>query len=89
MKLGYEPLKVPLFHQCVNLTGGCVTKERYVMTIMDLNKIGYRNESFILAKDVTKIFYVKNMSSEHKKGAIKSKDKPKRNIVFLGKKSLG
>jgi hypothetical protein len=34
------------------------------MTIVDLKKIGYKDEPFILAKDVTQVFYVKDMSGK-------------------------
>jgi hypothetical protein len=53
------------------------------MTIVDFEKIGYKEEPFILAKDVTQVFYVKDMSSKSKN------DKPKRHIVLPGKKIIG
>jgi hypothetical protein len=37
--------------------------DTYGMAIVDLNKIGYKDEPFVLANDVTKVFYVKDMSS--------------------------
>ena len=43
---------------------GGVTKDRYGMTIVDFKKIGYKDEPFVLAKDVTQVFYVKDMSSK-------------------------
>ena len=62
-KLDYSPnFKVPLFRcQWVQLTG--VTKDQYGMTIVDLNNLGYRDEPFVLAQDVSQVFYVKDMSS--------------------------
>jgi hypothetical protein len=49
--LNYGPiLKIPLFRcQWVKLTGGEVTKDQYRMTLVDLNNLGYRDESFVLA----------------------------------------
>ena len=32
-----------------------------------LKKIGYKDEPFVLAKDVTQVFYVKDMASKPKK----------------------
>jgi len=52
-ELDYGPnFKVPLF-RChrVKLTG--VTKDQYGMTIVDLNNLGYRDEPFVLAQDVS------------------------------------
>jgi hypothetical protein len=34
------------------------------MTTVDLKELGYRDEPFILANDVTQIFYVKDISSK-------------------------
>ena len=55
-ELNYAPnFKVPLFWcQWVKLTG--VTKDQYDMTIVDLNNLGYRDEPFVLAQDVSQIF---------------------------------
>ena len=47
--------------------GGGVTTDQYGMTIVDFEKIGYKDEPFVLAKDVTQVFYVKDMSSKPKK----------------------
>src|SRR6185437_9061336 len=58
----YGPLKIPLFRcQWVNRAGGGVTIDRYGMTIVDFKKIGYKEEPFVLAKDVMQVFYVKDM----------------------------
>jgi hypothetical protein len=54
-ELDYGPnFKVPLFQcQWVKVIGGGVTvDQQYGMTIVDLNNLGYRNEPFVLAKDV-------------------------------------
>ena len=62
-------------HQWVKLTG--VTKDQYDMIIVDLNNLGYRDEPFVLAQDVSQVFYVKNMSSKPKKRINKQTDEPK------------
>ena len=82
-------LKVPLFRcKWVNLTGGGVMVDpQYGMTTVDLNNLGYIEEPFVLANDVARVFYVKDMSTK----PIKRKDKkvdtsydvPKRHIVVL------
>jgi hypothetical protein len=88
-ELDYELLKIPLFCcQWVNQAGGGVTIDQYGMKIVDFKKIGYKDELFVLAKDVTQVFYVNDISSKTKKDMSgKSKnDKPKRHIVLPGKK---
>jgi len=86
-ELDYGPLKVPLFRcQWVNRAQGGVMVDRYGMTTVDLNKIGYKDEPFVLAKDVTQVFYVMDISSKPKKGP--NKDQPKRHIVLSGKRKI-
>ena len=48
----------------VKLTGGGVeVDKKYGMTTVDLNNVAYRDEPFVLANDVARVFYVKYMSS--------------------------
>ena len=58
------------------------------MTIVDFKKIGYKDEPFVLAKDVAQVFYVKNMSSKPRKNSVKSDDEPKCHIVLPGKRKI-
>jgi hypothetical protein len=71
-----------------NTARGVMT-DKYGMTIVDLNKIGYKDEPFVLANDVTQVFYVKDMSSipQIKKADDKNiiVNEPKRHIVLPGK----
>ena len=72
-------------------TGGGVTTDNYGMIIVNLNKIGYKEEPFVLAIDVTQVFYVKDMSSKPptKKGAEKAIDnEPKCHIVLPEKRKI-
>ena len=86
MGTDYGPLKIPLFRcQWVNLAQGGVTTDKYGMTIVDLNKIGYKNEPFVLAKDVTQVFFVKDMSSFPKRRA---NIEPKRHMFSQEKDQL-
>ena len=34
------------------------------MTTVDLKELGYRDEPFVLAKDITQVFYVQDMSGD-------------------------
>ena len=73
----------------MKLSGGEVTKDQYGMTIVDLNNLGYRDEPFVLAQDVTQVFYIKDISSKPKKGIKKQKNhEPKRHIVLSGKRNI-
>nr|ABA98354.1 transposon protein, putative, CACTA, En/Spm sub-class [Oryza sativa Japonica Group] len=86
-ELDYGPLKVPLFRcQWVRLTGGGVMIDDSGMTTVDLNKVGYSDEPFVLANNVTQVFYVKEMSSKGKKG--RGPDEPKRHVVLSGKRKI-
>ena len=69
-ELDYGPsFKVSLLRcKWVKLTGGgVILDQQYRMTTVDLKNLGYRDEPFVLAKDVTQVFYVKDMSSIPKK----------------------
>ncbi|KAK1630891.1 hypothetical protein QYE76_005206 [Lolium multiflorum] len=77
----------------VNKTGGGVQVDKlYGMTTVDLNNLGYRDEPFVLAKDVAQVFYVKDMSTKPRKRKHKetntSNDEPKRHIVLSGKRNI-
>jgi len=71
-ELDYGPIKVALF-RCQWVSRAGVTIDRYGMTTVDLKKVGYKEEPFVLAKDVTQVFYVKDMASKPKKKKIKPK----------------
>ena len=66
------------------------------MTTVDLKDFGYRDEPFILAKNVTQVFYVHDMSSKPKKDKSRNKttkdksegDEPKPHIVLAGKRKI-
>ena len=53
-----------------------------MMTIVDFKKIGYKDEPFVLAKDVTQVFYVKDMSSKPKKKSDKTSQADKAGKVI-------
>jgi len=85
--------KVPLFRcQWVKMTGGGVTDNKeYGMTTVDLNNSGFKDEPFVLAGDMSQVFYVKDMSMKPKSG--KNDDhsiinEPKRHIVLSRKRNI-
>ena len=59
---------------------------------VDLNNLGYRDEPFVLANDVSQVFYVKDMCSKTRKRKDKeantSYGEPKRHIVLSGKRNI-
>jgi hypothetical protein len=71
----------------VKLTGGGV-KDQYGITTVDLNNLGYRDELFIRAHDITLVFYMNDMSTKLKKRIKKQTDQPKRHIVLLEKRNI-
>jgi len=88
-ELDYEPLKVPLFRcQWVNRAVSSVTIDRFDITIVDFKKNGYKDKPFILDKDVTQVFYVKDMSSKPNKNQAESDNEPKRHIVLPRKRKI-
>ena len=77
----------------VKLTGGGVyVDQKYGMTTVDLNNLGYRDEPFVLASEMAQVFYVKDMSTKPKKRKERqedtSYDEPKRHIVLSGKRNI-
>jgi hypothetical protein len=61
-----ENLKVSLFHcQWIRLLNGVKT-DKYGMTNVNFRFLGYREQSFVLAKDVTQFFYIKDPDPANK-----------------------
>jgi hypothetical protein len=58
------------------------------MTIVDLTKIGFKDEPFVLAKNVHQVFYVKDMTSKSKNINPEGPQEPKRHIVLPGKRVI-
>jgi hypothetical protein len=64
---------------------------QYEMTTVDLNNLGYRDEPFVLAKDMNQVFYVKDISTKPKKGKTNDNswdNASKRHIVLFGKRNI-
>jgi hypothetical protein len=74
-----ENLKVPLFHcQWINLPNR-VKIDKYGMTNVNFRFLGYRQQQFVLAKDVTHVFYVKDLDPANKE---------EHHIVLQGKRKI-
>jgi hypothetical protein len=59
------------------------------MTIVDLIKIGFKDEPFVLAKNVHQVFYVKDMNSKPKnKNPEEGPQEPKRHIVLPSRRVI-
>ena len=62
------------------------------MTTVDLNNLAHADEPFVLANDVARVFYVKDMSIEPRKRKDKEVntpyDEPKRHIDLSGKRDI-
>jgi hypothetical protein len=89
-ELEYWTLNIPLFLcQWVKLTRGGIRKDQYGMTIVDLTKISFNDEPFVLAKNVHQVFYVKDMTTKLKiKTPKEGPQEPKRQIVLPGKRVI-
>ena len=75
----------------VNATrGGVAVDNQYGMTTVDLNNTGYKEEPFVLAKDVNQVFYIKDMSTKPKreKNNNDTINEPKRHIVLSGRRNI-
>jgi hypothetical protein len=74
-----ETLKVLLFHcQWIRLPNGVKTN-KYGMTNVNFRFLGYREQPFVLAKDVTQVFYVKDPNPANKE---------EHHIVLQGKRKI-
>jgi hypothetical protein len=74
-----ENLKFSLFHcQWIRLPNGVKT-DKYGMTNANFRFIGYREQPFVLAKDVTQVFYVKDSDPANRE---------EHHIVFQGKRKI-
>jgi hypothetical protein len=74
-----ENLKVSLFHcQWIRLPNRMKT-DKYVMTNVNFRFLGYREQLFVLAKDVMQVFYVKDPNPTNKE---------EHHIVLQGKRKF-
>jgi hypothetical protein len=85
-----ENLKVSLFRcQWIRLPNGVKT-DKYGMTNVNFKFLGYREQPFVLAKDVTQVFYLKDPDPANRKSTIwffKKKEKLLELKMLLMRKS--
>ena len=63
-ELTYPDFKVPIF-KCRWVRGRKgVTKDMYEFTTVDLKQVGYKEEPFVLADQVSQVFYVTDTMDE-------------------------
>jgi hypothetical protein len=91
-ELDYGPtFKVPLFRcKWVKLSAIHID-DKYGMITVDPNNLAYMDEPFVLANEVARIFYVKDMSSKSRKRNQQKNtttEEPKRHIVLSGKRNI-
>jgi hypothetical protein len=73
LNVDFYSFKIPLF--CCNWDDGIkrVVQDKYVFISVDLNRQGYKSESFILAKHVAQVFYVPDTTNKRFKVIIPGK----------------
>jgi hypothetical protein len=59
----------------MKLTGKGVDIDAYRMTTVDLKELGYRDKQYILAKDVTQVFYMKDTSNKRRRTSLANQRK--------------
>jgi hypothetical protein len=74
-----ENLKVPLFRcQWIRLPNGVKT-DKYGMTNVNFRFVSYREQQFVVAKDVTQVFYIKDPDPANKE---------EHHIILQGKRKI-
>jgi len=64
-EVDYTMFTIPLFKcKCVDNKSGVKMNESW-MTLANFRKVGYRDKRFIMAKQASQVFYVKDHVSEH------------------------
>ena len=56
-----------------SVRSGVQVDSQYGMTTVDLNNLGYTDEPFLLANDVARVIYVKDMSTRPKKEKLRKR----------------
>ena len=84
------------FFLCMDYVGGVNmllrTANKYEMTAVDLNNVDYKDEPFVLAADMSLVFYMKDMSSKPKRWKnndnLKVNHELKPHIILHGKRNI-
>ena len=57
LEINYTKLRVPLF-KCQWVNNNAVEIDQFGFTLVDLHRVGYKDEPFILASQAKQVFYV-------------------------------
>ena len=79
-ELDYGTFQVPMF-RCQWVEDKHVTVDNYGVRVLDLSKVGYKDDPWIMANRAAQVFYVEQILCPNEK---KSTDKPK-HVVIPGK----
>ena len=79
-ELDYGTFQISVF-RCQWVEDKHVTVDNYGVRVLDLSKVGYKDDPWILANRAAQVFYAEQIISNNEK---KSTDKPK-HVVFPGK----
>ena len=79
-ELDYATFQVPMF-RCQWVEDKHVTVDNYGLRVLDLSKVGYKDDPWIMANRASQVFYVEQILCPNEK---KSTDKPK-HVVIPGK----
>ena len=79
-ELDYGTFQISVF-RCQWVEDKHVTVDNYGVRVLDLSKVGYKDDPWILANRAAQVFYAEHIISNNEK---KSTDKPK-HVVFPGK----
>jgi len=61
----YTMFTIPLFKYKWVYNKSGVKMDEWGMTLIDFQKVGYRDEPFIIAQQASQVFYVKDPTFEH------------------------
>jgi len=79
-ELDYGTFQIPMF-RCQWVEDKHVTVDNYGVRVLDLSKVGYKDDSWILSNRAAQVFYAEQILSKNEK---KSSHKPN-HVVFPGK----
>jgi hypothetical protein len=80
-ELDYGTFQIPMF-QCQWVEDKHVIVDNYGVRVLDLSKVGYKDDPWIMANRAAQVFYAEQILSPNEK---KSTDKPKHVVFFSGK----
>jgi len=73
-ELTYPGFKMPLF-RCRWVGGHGIKRDPYGYTTVDLEQVGYKEEPFVLASQVSQVFYVRDTRNEKRQVVLPGKNR--------------